>query len=107
MEPPVTTELLPVHETFWWVAIGISAVVAAVVVLLLSFLIWLVKIIDKGVVNVRDTLSAIQGNTSNTVLIEDTAERVDAVLAEGLQHHLFLTRQMTGAGQPNEERTKT
>jgi len=85
---------------YWWVAIGVGFVVVLVVILLLSTLISFVKIIDNGVVNVRDTLRAITGNTANTPLIPQTADGVDAVLAEGLQHHLFLTRALTGAGLP-------
>ena len=86
--------------TYWWVAIGVGFVVVLVVILLLSTLISLVKIIDNGVVDVRDTLRAITGNTANTSLIPETATQVDAVLAEGLQHHLFLTRALTGSGTP-------
>jgi len=52
------------------------------------------------VVGVRDTLRAIPENTANAALIPITADRVDAVLAEGLQHHLFLTRVLTGSGTP-------
>jgi hypothetical protein len=77
--------------TYWWVAIGVGTLVS------------LVKNIDRGVVNVRDTLRAITGNTANTPLIPETAERVDAVLAEGLNHHLFLTRTFTNsAGAPRK-----
>lgn len=92
--------LHPTHVTFWWVAIGVGFVVVLVVVLLLSLLVRFVMHIDRGVVAVRDTLQAISGNTSGTSLIPETAERVDAVLAEGLQHHLFLTRELTGSGTP-------
>lgn len=85
---------------FWWVAVGVGFVVVLVVILLLTFLLRLVKSIDAGVVDVRDTLSRITRNTSNTPLIPETADGVDAVLDEGLKHHLFLTRQLTGAGRP-------
>lgn len=90
----------PEEIVYWWVAIAVGFVVVLVVILLLSVLVSLVKIIDRGVVNVRDTLRAITGNTANTPLIPQTADGVDAVLAEGLQHHLFLTRVLTGAGLP-------
>ncbi len=84
---------MPAEEiTYWWLAIGVSFAVVLVVILLLSFLILLVKIIDRGVVEVRDTLRTVSKNTANTVLIPQTAEGVDGVLAEGLQHHLFLGR---------------
>lgn len=76
----------------WWLAIGVGLAVVAVVALLLSFLILLVKIIDREVVKVRDTLATITKNTANTTLIPQTADGVEAVLAEGLQHHLFLGR---------------
>jgi len=62
----------PQEITFWWVAIGVGFVVVLVVVLLLSALVWLVKI----------------------------ADGVDLVLAEGLKHHLFLGRVLSGAGTP-------
>lgn len=90
----------PEEITFWWVAIGMAVVVVAVVIALLSFLVISVRSIDRDVVGVRDTLRAIPGNTANAALIPITADRVDAVLAEGLQHHLFLTRVLTGSGTP-------
>ncbi|MGA9693283.1 MAG: hypothetical protein WBR33_17965 [Pseudonocardiaceae bacterium] len=56
----------------------------------------MVKSINAGVVGVRDTLRAIPENTANAALIPITADRVDAVLAEGLEHHAFLTRVLAG-----------
>jgi hypothetical protein len=90
----------PEEVTFWWIAIGMGFVVIAVVILLLSTLVSMVRSIDRSVVGVRDTLRAIPENTANCALIPITADRVDAVLAEGLQHHLFLTRTLTGSGTP-------
>ena len=43
-------------------------------------------------VKVRDTLKAAAANTADTALIPQVAGGVEAVLAEGLQHHLFLGR---------------
>ena len=81
------------HEhTLWLWAIIIGFVVVLAVAALLSLLIYLVKIIDRRVVEVRDTLKAAAANTSDTVLIPQVADGVEAVLAEGLQHHLFLGR---------------
>lgn len=85
---------------FWWIALGMALVVLLVVILLLSFLVRLVREIDSGVATVRDTLQSVANNTSNTTLIGETAENVDAVLDEGLTHHLFLGRKLTGAGTP-------
>jgi hypothetical protein len=84
---------MPTHEhTLWVWAIIIGFVVVVAVAVLLSLLIYLVKIIDRRVVEVRDTLKAAAANTSDTVLIPQVADGVEAVLAEGLQHHLFLGR---------------
>jgi hypothetical protein len=41
---------------------------------------------------IRETLKAAAANTADTALIAETAARVDDVLAEGLEHHLFLGR---------------
>jgi hypothetical protein len=76
----------------WSILLIAGVVVLVAVVALLSALIALVKIIDRRVVEVRDTLKAAEANTANTSLIAPTADGVDAVLAEGLQHHLFLGR---------------
>jgi hypothetical protein len=80
------------EHTLWVSAIIVGFVVVLAVAALLSLLIWLVKIIDRRVVEVRDTLKAAAANTSDTVLIPQVADGVEAVLAEGLQHHLFLGR---------------
>jgi len=78
--------------TRWVIALIGGAVVLVAVVALLTLLIVLVKTIDREVVKIRNTLRSITGNTTNTTLIPQTAAGVDAVLAEGLQHHLFLGR---------------
>ena len=69
-----------------------ALVIVVAVAALLTILVILVRRIDKRVVMVRDTLRAAAANTADTALIEETAKRVDAVLAEGLKHHLFLGR---------------
>ena len=76
----------------WSVTLIAGAVVLIAVVVLLSTLIALVKVIDRRVVEVRDTLKAAAANTESTSLIPQTADGVDAVLAEGLKHHLFIGR---------------
>ena len=80
------------EHTLWVSALIVGLVVLVAVAALLSLLIYLVKIIDRRVVAVRDTLKAAKANTAETVLIPQVATGVDAVLAEGLQHHLFLGR---------------
>jgi hypothetical protein len=80
------------EHTAWTWAIILGFIVVVAVAALLSLLIWLVKRIDARVVQVRDTLAAAKANTADTVLIPQVAGGVEAVLAEGLQHHLFLGR---------------
>jgi hypothetical protein len=80
------------EHTLWVWAIIVGFVVVLAVAALLSLLIFYVTRIDRRVVTVRDTLKAAAANTADTVLIPQVAEGVEAVLAEGLQHHLFLGR---------------
>jgi hypothetical protein len=79
-------------KTVWWSVIIVGFVVVLAVAALLSLLIALVKTIDRRVSEIRDTLHAAAANTESTALIAPVADGVDAVLAEGLQHHLFLGR---------------
>jgi hypothetical protein len=76
----------------WQRAIMAGFVVDAAVAGLLSLLVYRVRRIDQRVVEVRDTLRAAEANTAETALIPQVADGVDAVLAEGLEHHLFLGR---------------
>jgi hypothetical protein len=94
MEPHVlrTLAMSSTEHTLWVTALIVGFVVVLAVAALLSLLIYLVKIIDRRVASVRDTLKAAAANTSNTTLIPQVADGVEAVLAEGLQHHLFLGR---------------
>ena len=80
------------EHTLWVTAIILGFVVVVAVAALLSLLVYLVKIIDRRVVEIGGTLHAAADNTANTVLIPQVADGVEAVLAEGLQHHLFLGR---------------
>jgi hypothetical protein len=91
MEPHVLA-MNSTEHTLWVSAIIVGFVVVLAVAALLSLLIYLVKIIDRRVVTVRDTLKAAAASTAETRLIPQVADGVDAVLAEGLQHHLFLGR---------------
>ena len=80
------------EHNLWLTANILGLVVVVAVAALLTVLIVLVKTIDRRVLQVKDTLKAAEANTADTVLIPQVAGGVDAVLAEGLQHHLFLGR---------------
>ena len=87
-----TLAMSSTEHTLWWSAIIVGFVVVLAVAALLSLLIYLVKRIDRRVAEVRDTLQAAAASTADTALIPQVADGVEAVLAEGLQHHLFLGR---------------
>jgi hypothetical protein len=87
-----TVALSQTTHTLWVSAIIVGFVVVLAVAALLSLLIFFVKRIDRRVVTVRDTLKAAAENTADAALIPQVAGGVEAVLAEGLQHHLFLGR---------------
>jgi hypothetical protein len=80
------------EEALWWGAIIAGFVVVLAVAGLLTILVMLVRTIDERVTSIRATLTQAAENTADTALIERTAAAVDAVLEEGLQHHLFLGR---------------
>jgi hypothetical protein len=87
-----TVAMSSTTHTLWISAIIAGFVVVLAVAGLLSLLIYFVKRIDRRVVTVRDTLQAAAENTADAALIPQVAVGVEAVLAEGLQHHLFLGR---------------
>ena len=80
------------EHNLWLTANILGLVVVVAVAALLTVHVVLVRTIDRRVVAVRDTLKAAAANTADTVLIPQVANGVEAVLAEGLQHHLFLGR---------------
>jgi Na+-transporting methylmalonyl-CoA/oxaloacetate decarboxylase gamma subunit len=84
--------LTSTQENLWWGAIAGGFVIVLAVAALLTILVMLVRTIDRRVATIRETLEQAATNTADTALIAETAAQVDAVLAEGLEHHLFLGR---------------
>jgi Na+-transporting methylmalonyl-CoA/oxaloacetate decarboxylase gamma subunit len=80
------------EHTRWVIALIVGLVVVLAVAALLSLLIYLIQRIDRRVVDVKDSLKAAAANTADAALIPQVADGVEAVLAEGLKHHLFLGR---------------
>jgi Na+-transporting methylmalonyl-CoA/oxaloacetate decarboxylase gamma subunit len=80
------------EHNLWLTANILGIVVVVAVAALLSLLIYFVKAIDRRVVTVSETLKAAEASTADAALIPQVAGGVEAVLAEGLQHHLFLGR---------------
>ena len=79
-------------HTPWIVANILGLVVVVAVAAMLTVLIVAIKTIDRRVSQVRDTLRQAAANTADAALIPQVADGVEAVLAEGLEHHLFLGR---------------
>lgn len=88
----VTLMLTDTQENLWWGAVIGGFVVVLAVAALLTILVVEVRTIDTRVSSVKATLLEAETNTDDTALIATTAAGVDAVLAEGLEHHLFLGR---------------
>jgi len=80
------------QETLWQIANWAGLAVVVAVALLLTILVLLVHRIDKRVENIKATLTQAEANTADAELLSTTAGGVDLVLAEGLEHHLFLGR---------------
>jgi hypothetical protein len=88
----LAVELTSTQNGLWWGAIIGGFVVILAVVALLTTLVLFVHTIDHRVAAVKETLKAAVETTSDAALIPVTAGGVEAVLAEGLEHHLFLGR---------------
>ena len=84
--------LTDAQENWWWGALAIGLIVAIVVIVLLTTLVMLVRTIERRVEKVKANLEQAVANTDDAALIDVTADRVDDVLTEGLEHHLFLGR---------------
>lgn len=79
-------------EQLWMMANILGVVVVIAVAALLTLLVIFVARIRKRVAAIKAILGDIKQNTADTALITTTAGGVELVLAEGLEHHLFLGR---------------
>src|SRR3954468_18140109 len=84
--------LTSTQRNLWWGAVIGGFVVVLAVAALLTILVLLGRSIDERGLLVKATLQQAAVNTADTALLAQTAAGVDAVLAEGLEHHLFLGR---------------
>ena len=92
MDAVVLVELTSTQRNLWWGAIIGGFVVVLAVAALLTILVLEVRKIERRVRMVKETLREAASNTADATLIAETALGVEAVLAEGLEHHLFLGR---------------
>ena len=78
------------HITFWWITLGMGAMVAAVVVVLLSLLVSLVETIDANVKVTWDTATRVARNTATTWMLNQTAGLGEELRDETRRHALLL-----------------
>ena len=88
----MTLALTESQETLWLIANWAGLAVVVAVAALLTLLVLFVRTIDERVMAIKETLIAAEANTADAELLDTTAAGVDLVLAEGLEHHLFLGR---------------
>lgn len=72
--------------TMWRVALGMGAVVIAVVILLLSFLVRTVAAIDAGVAEVLAAAGGVAANTAHLEELATTSEAALEIKNEALRH---------------------
>jgi len=80
------------HITMWWVTLGMGAVVAAVVVALLSLLVKLVDDIDRNVKEAWETATRVARNTATTWMLGQTGTLTGDLRMETDRHAQLLTR---------------
>ncbi|MGH9184396.1 MAG: hypothetical protein ACRD0U_01035 [Acidimicrobiales bacterium] len=79
------------HVTFWWITLGLGAVVAAVVVVLLTLLTVFVDDIDRNVARTWETATRVAANTATTWMLGQTAA-ASGELRQEVARHAELVR---------------
>lgn len=80
------------HVQFWWITLGLGAVVISAVILLLGFLTVLVKDIQSGVDAIWEEAKGVAAQTASTWMLNDTLR-----LAEGLGGEVARHAEVLGA----------
>ena len=78
------------HVTFWWITLGMGAVVVVAVIVLLSLLVSFVDDIDRNLKDVWDTATRLAANTATTWMLQQTAARAEELGAEVSRHSELL-----------------
>ncbi len=83
--------MLPAEEiTMWQIALGIGAVVIAVVIALLTLLLKIVQEIDTNVFGVWEMAKRLAANTATTWQLNKTAAVLEEIKREALRHDELL-----------------
>ncbi|MDP9071636.1 MAG: hypothetical protein M3N68_10245 [Actinomycetota bacterium] len=93
MNPAVILALQSEHVTFWWITLGMGAVVVIAVIVLLSLLVSFVNDIDVNVREAWETATRLAANTATTWMLQQTGVRTEDLLAEVERHNELLASQ--------------
>ena len=88
-----TLALAQDHINFWWITLGLGAVVISAVILLLFLLELYVRDLDAGVQRVWDMAARVATQTATTWMLPKTVELVGELGAEVQRHVDFLESQ--------------
>ena len=87
----VTFALQSEHITFWWITLGMGAVVIIAVIVLLSLLVSFVDDIDRNLKDVWDTATRLAANTATTWMLQQTATQTEQLGLEVRRHSELLS----------------
>ena len=79
------------HVTFWWITLGMGAVVIVAVIVLLSLLVSFVDDIDRNLMDVWDTATRLAANTATTWMLNQTVARTEELGHEVDRHAELLS----------------
>ncbi len=86
MSAVVLADVAREHITFWWVTLGLGAVVISAVILLLSLLVTFVDDIDKNVREAWDTATRVAQNTATTWMLNQAGSLTSDLRNEVRRH---------------------
>jgi len=92
-----TLALASDHITFWWITLGLGAVVISAVILLLFLLEVYVRDLDASVQRAWDTAARVATQTATTWMLPKTVELVGELDAEVQRHADFLVSQRSAS----------
>lgn len=78
-------------QAYWWIALGLGLVVAAVAVVLLEVFLRQVHRIERDAGLLWQAGKEVARNTATTWLLPETAKRLDLLTAEAGEHVALLT----------------
>ncbi len=88
-----TLALASEHVTFWWITLGLGAVVLSAVILLLFLLELYVRDLDAAVQRTWDMAARVATQTATTWMLPKTVELVGELGTEVQRHADFLASQ--------------